>query len=112
MPSRVRGARTITRKGLLTSNCGTEGTLGELIVAADLMRRGYQVFRAISPSCDYDLIILKGTHLLKVEVTKGYRDKGVLRWPKHYKAYDVLAVWEINSTITYIPELPLETQGK
>lgn len=108
MPYRVRPKRKTNGAGLLTANCGTEGAFGELIVSADLLRRGYQVFRAISPACDYDLIVLKGTRLLKIEVTKGRREKTGLQWTKHTKPYDVLAVWESNSVITYIPELPFE----
>src|SRR5690242_10258699 len=38
---------------------GTAGTVGELFVTVDLLKRGYHVFRAVSPSCPCDLIALR-----------------------------------------------------
>ena len=52
---------------------GTVGALGELLVAADLLKRGYEVFRAMSPSCSCDLAVLKNGKLMRVEVRTGYR---------------------------------------
>lgn len=50
----------------------TVGTISELRVAADLLSRGYSVFRSLSASCSCDLAILRARKLLKVEVTTGY----------------------------------------
>lgn len=47
---------------------GTVGAIGELMVAADLLSRGYAVFRALSPSCASDLVITEGQHLITIEV--------------------------------------------
>jgi hypothetical protein len=44
------------------------GAIGELIVAADLLKKGYHVFRSCSPSCPCDLAILKDEKLFRVEV--------------------------------------------
>lgn len=97
-------------------NTSNEGTIGEMLVIADLMRRGYEVFRATSPGCSCDLILLKGGLLIRTEVTKGQRytawskkmnrNGGDLRWPKHdSEKYDLMAVWESDGVITYMPGL-------
>lgn len=46
----------------------TVGALGELRVAVDLMRNGYNVYRALSPSAPCDLLIFKDEKLIEVEV--------------------------------------------
>jgi len=38
---------------------GTTGAISELVAAADLMRHGYHVFRALSPNCPSDLVIYR-----------------------------------------------------
>lgn len=57
----------------LTLNCGNMGALSELLVCADLLKRGYEVFRAVSPSCSCDLIALKNKVCMRVEVRTGYQ---------------------------------------
>lgn len=44
------------------------GTLSELVISADLLARGYHVFRAVSPACPFDLVIYKNGRLQRVEV--------------------------------------------
>lgn len=58
--------REINPDTLLSS--GTVGAVSELVVCADLLKRGYEVFRAVSPSCSCDLAILKEGKLHRVEV--------------------------------------------
>ena len=48
------------------------GALHELVVAVDLLKKGYAVFRSLSPACSCDLAILKEKRLLRVEVKTGY----------------------------------------
>lgn len=50
---------------------GTIGAMAELIVGADLMRKGFEVFRAMSPSSYSDLIAIKNGTIHKVEVRTG-----------------------------------------
>jgi hypothetical protein len=89
----------------------TVGALGELLVAADLLIRGYEVFRAISPSCSCDLAILKDGKLLRVEVRTGYRttvDPDAIAIGKKQGTHraDILAVVVHSPTrIRYEPEL-------
>jgi len=84
--------------------------MGELMVSLDLMKKGYQIFRGMCPTCTCDLIAIKDGRLYRVEVTKGITKKignqTKLRWAPHDPSlYDVLAVWEENGTITYdVPE--------
>lgn len=78
------------------------------MVTYDLMLKGYEVYRAISPSSSCDLIALKGGLAIRVEVTKGTRTGKVKRlwWPPHIPSrYDLLAVWESDGAITYSPDL-------
>lgn len=49
-------------------NPGDSGALAELIVTADLMRRGWHVFRAVSPASPCDLVIVRGSTIRRVEV--------------------------------------------
>lgn len=47
---------------------GVSGACGELAVSVDLLRRGYEVFRAVSPACSCDLVALKDGKSYRVEV--------------------------------------------
>jgi len=56
---------------------GTMGAVSELRVAADLLLRGYEVFRSVSPSASCDLAVLRNGRLLRIEVrTSVYRRDG------------------------------------
>lgn len=63
------------------------------------------VFRALSPSCDCDLAVLKNCKLIRVEVTTGYTmQNGALSYHHHdTKNYDVIAVVH-KGGISYFPE--------
>lgn len=95
--------------GLKTSK-GTIGAISEMRVCVDLLLKGYDVFRAVSPSCSCDLIALKGDRKIRVEVRTGSvsartgkrqcrksaRDEG---------RYDCYAFC-YHDSIVYEPELP------
>lgn len=56
-----------------TSICsGTVGAISEMEVCAELMRKGYAVFRSLSPSCFCDAIAVKGEKILKIEIRTSY----------------------------------------
>jgi PD-(D/E)XK endonuclease len=56
---------------------GTAGALAELVVAIDLLQRGYDVFRSVSPSCSCDLVAQKDGVLTTIEVRTGLKfEKG------------------------------------
>lgn len=88
---------------------GSYGALQELRVITDLMLKGYQVFRAVSPSSTVDLLILQSSKTYRVEVTSGMlSQQGVIYHPaKNIQRFDILAIVFRNGDITYQPELPL-----
>ena len=51
---------------------GTSGAVAELEVSADLLLRGFEVFRALSPSCSCDLIAQTSSHSFRIQVRTGY----------------------------------------
>lgn len=71
---------------------GTKGAISELKASADLLLKGYQVFRAVSPSAHCDLVILDKDGILKrVEVRSGVKNReGKLFFTRTGK-YDVIA---------------------
>ena len=90
--------------GLATA---TVGAIGELEVCADLLKKGFSVFRAVSASCSCDLAVLKDHQLIRVEVTTGYRNpaKDRMYYPKKDTSkFDVLAV-SLPDGIYYSPSL-------
>ncbi len=93
----------------LSLSKGTLGSLNELRVSVDLVLKGYDVFRALSPNGSCDLVAIKNHKPFRVEVTTGFMYQKSLRHAKNLKSksvtdrFDVLAVVAPNSTITYIP---------
>lgn len=58
---------------------GTLGSIAELAVGVELMRKGYHVFRALSSHGPADLVALKGSEVRIIEVRTGHLNtKGVL----------------------------------
>ena len=84
---------------------GTVGAIQELRVGADLLMKGYEVFRAMSPCASCDLMILKDKKMLRVEVRTGYErpNKTLTYFNKRFNA-DIMAV-ALPDRIVYKPEL-------
>ena len=73
----------------------TVGTLAELLISSDLIRKGYAVFRALSPACYCDMIAIKDSFCWHIEARTGYQRNG--RWffpPKYHPAVNCLALWD------------------
>ena len=84
---------------------GTVGAIGELRVSADLLTKGFEVFRSVSPSASCDLAILKNGKLLRVEVRTGYARKDGAYWASRQRfRADVFAI-VLPDKIVYEPEL-------
>lgn len=80
---------------------GTTGAISELVVSADLMGKGWAVFRAMSPSCFCDLVAVDGqNHIKRIEVRTGYRSQvsGKVSYPKQRNGeIDLFGVVDRNS---------------
>lgn len=78
----------------------TVGAISELAISAVLMKAGYAVFRALSPSCFCDLIATKGGTTLLIEARTGYKDdlEGRLHFPKRITLpANCFAIYERNT---------------
>lgn len=67
--------------------CGsTKGAISELVASSFLMTKGYDVFRALSPSCYCDIVAIKGTYKYEIDVKSGYSNLSQkLSFPKSHK---------------------------
>ena len=85
---------------------GTVGAVQELRVSIDLMLKGYEVFRAVSPSCSCDLLAMKNKKMYRFEVKTGYRNfKGDVYFPTKNIRAEYLVV-ALKNELIYRPELP------
>lgn len=92
---KIRMKRLSGRMGSGLSS-GTVGSITELVISADLMRRGYAVFRALSPACFCDLIAFKDGFFLRIECRTGYRNyvNESLSFPKKKNGeIDIFAIY-------------------
>lgn len=64
---------------MLKLSTGTTGAIAELLASADLMRRGYEVYRALSQASDCDLLGIKDGQIHKFEVRTGRYSVGSRR---------------------------------
>lgn len=89
---------------------GSVGAIAEMLVSADLLGRGYHVFRSVSPCCPCDLIAMRaGEPPLMIEVKTGYANAGGVRCsPTRNNTYDVLAV-VIHEEVLVVYDPPLES---
>lgn len=79
----------VLNPGLPGVSSGTVGAIAELVVTVWLFRRGWSVFRAVSPACKCDLIAMRNGALLRVEVATAYLSKSGRRsWGKKNASYE------------------------
>ena len=84
------------------------GGASECSAAADLLRKGIPVYRAMTFVSSADLVIDRNGELLRVEVRSAKRNiNGTLRYPMPIdrSRYDVLALVEPDGAVTYKPPL-------
>lgn len=75
---------------------GTVGALTELFIATYFLERGYEVYRALSPSCGADIVICKDGITKRLECRTGYRTNKTKRivYPTNTKhEVDLFAVY-------------------
>jgi PD-(D/E)XK endonuclease len=98
--------RQLNYLGLSTASIGA---IGELRVSADLLAKGYEVFRAVSSACSCDLIAMKNGVSARIEVRTARRSiQGVIQYPGHSKdigRQDYFAA-VLPDEIIYVPEFP------
>lgn len=101
-----RGGRIIELNGLRPPlSSGHIGALHELLACADLIRRGYEVFRAVSPASPFDLIIFSKRGMERVEVRTAVRmPDGTIRTNSSDRC-DILAMVFYDGTVQYRPEI-------
>jgi len=101
---RERKPRLSPYVGLST---GQIGAIAELLVSADLLAQGYEVFRSVSQAASCDLIALRGAQLLRVEVrTRARRVDGSIsmnRPPTDAGRQDLYAYVTHDREIVYEP---------
>lgn len=82
------------------------GALNEMLVISDLINKGHEVYRAISAGSPCDLVIVRDTDILRVEVTTGRNSPSGKYYVPNGKrgktTHDVLAV-VLNGKIIYEP---------
>ena len=52
-------------------NTGTVGAIAELVISAELMRNGYEVYRALSSHCRCDILAVKNGVVNEIEIRSG-----------------------------------------
>lgn len=89
----------------------TKGAALEMIVCADLLLRGFGVFRSVSPTCSCDLVVHAEKKLYRVEITAGVASPGgQISWARHDpENYDVLALVLRDYRVVYIPDIAATT---
>lgn len=80
------------------------GAASELIVCSNLLRQGWDVFRAVNSDSPFDLVAVRGKTILRVEVRTSLSAVGALTCDKRGE-YDIIAIVR-NQIVRYLPELP------
>jgi len=84
------------------------GEINEMVVCIDLIKRGYQVYRAFEPTHSFDILVIKDGKMLKIEVkTETVLPSGSRCITKDIDPakFDVLARVANLSEITYEPNI-------
>ena len=81
--------------GIATSSVGA---ISEMMICSEMLKRGYSVFRTISNASFCDVVAIKASEILLIEVRTGYRQMGgadsfpknlhnKIATPTHYGVY-------------------------
>jgi len=91
------------------NSSSTTGAISELRVAVDLMAKGFDVFRALSPACPCDIVVAKNNTLLRIQVRTSYisvSGKMYKHASKRDNPDDIdLYAWVLPNEILYEPSL-------
>ncbi len=105
-PSGPSVARVVTGGIAAPINETTAGTIAEILVMADLLARGWQVYMPVVRHRGYDLIATNDGRIVTVEVRSAKRGVGgALRFQKQPNdKSDVYALVVTGETVEYLPE--------
>lgn len=90
---------------------GTIGAINESVVAVDLVKRGWHVYTAFEPTHSFDILAVKSSRYVRVEVKtetvlpSGATSMAQKKTQRPGESYDVLAKVQNLSDITYDPEV-------
>ena len=75
--------RLYGRHGTMEISSASVGSISEMMVCSEMLKRGYSVFRTVSQSSFCDVVAIKGKEVLMLEVRTGYTDtRGRISFPK------------------------------
>lgn len=101
--------RITNPKGHGCRNTADAGALAELLVCADLLNSGYQVFRAVSPAASCDLIVvISSTKILRIQVKTAFRNRrgNIVCLKEPPERCDVTAAVMLSEkSVTYFPSI-------
>lgn len=85
---------------------GTVGAISEYIVVTHLLKKGYAVFHASSPSCFCDIVAIKNKKTIYIEARTGYTNlDGTMTFPvairENQGKPDIFAVVDRNTSEVY-----------
>lgn len=106
-PKRMK-PRIITGGVMQEVSCGVGGIIAELLAAADLMARKWQIFRPIVSNRGVDIVAIKDGKIITVEVRSARRKpSGALQYRQDTVARaDHYALVITGEPVCYVPELP------
>lgn len=106
---RLRQYRNYAARIGIKLSSHTIGCIGEMLVCADLMQKGWDVYRSISPHAPVDLMARRDRKTVAVEVRSGRKKldgRVVFGKPLREKSWEVIAVVLPDGEIHYQPEMP------
>lgn len=101
---------SVTTGGIVSSlNTTTTGTIAEILAAADLMSRGWQVYIPLVRHRGHDLICSKGTRLMTVEVRSAHRGitNNLVFGRKNTDKSETYALVITGEQVVYVPALDM-----
>jgi hypothetical protein len=115
-PARAPKSRVITGGVAVTINHTAAGTIGELLVAADLIARGYHVYAPlVRHGGGVDLVAISklDCSLFRIEVRCAVRrDNRLVFCAPSTAKHDVIALVVTGEPVVYRPELPASEELK
>ncbi len=88
----------------------SRGAIGELVVAADLLNRGYEIFKPFSSGATCDLLFVHEGKAIKVEVKSCTGTIRRVHVGRNLGKFDILAVVDRDMRVHYLPHTSLTSE--